>query len=125
MYPSDLSYTEQHEWVRVEGDRATVGITQFAQSQLGDIVYVDLPDAGTKVTAGDTFGEVESTKSVSDLYSPVTGTVVERNGSLEQHPERINSDPYGDGWLVVVTLDDGGTGDLLDADAYAALVAAQ
>jgi len=125
MYPSDLSYTEQHEWVRIEGDRVTVGITHFAQDQLGDIVYVDLPEAGTKVTAGDTFGEVESTKSVSDLYSPVTGTVVEANADLEAHPERINGDPYGDGWLVVVALADGEAGDLLDADAYAALVAAK
>jgi glycine cleavage system H protein len=126
MYPSDLSYTEEHEWARIEGDRATVGITDFAQESLGDIVYVDLPPAGTAVTAGETFGEVESTKSVSDLYSPVTGTVVERNSDLEQRPELVNADPYGEGWMVVIQMDASGeTSDLLDADAYQRLVADQ
>ena len=126
MYPSDLSYTEEHEWARIEGDRATVGITDFAQDALGDIVYVDLPPVGTAVTAGETFGEVESTKSVSDLYSPVTGTVVERNSDLEQRPELVNADPYGEGWMVVIQVDASGeTSDLLDADAYQRLVATQ
>lgn len=126
MYPSDLSYTEEHEWARMEGDRATVGITDFAQDALGDIVYVDLPPVGTAVTAGETFGEVESTKSVSDLYSPVTGTILERNGALEQRPELVNADPYGEGWMVVIQMDASGeTSDLLDADAYQQLVANQ
>lgn len=126
MYPSDLSYTEEHEWARIEGDRATVGITDFAQDALGDIVYVDLPPVGTAVTAGETFGEVESTKSVSDLYSPVTGTIQERNGALEQRPELVNADPYGEGWMVVIQMDASGeTSDLLDADAYQQLVANQ
>jgi glycine cleavage system H protein len=126
MYPSDLSYTEEHEWARIEGDRATVGITDFAQDALGDIVYVDLPPVGTAVTAGETFGEVESTKSVSDLYSPVTGTILERNSALEQRPELVNADPYGEGWMVVIQMDASGeTSDLLDADAYQQLVANQ
>lgn len=126
MYPSDLRYTQEHEWARIEGERATIGITDFAQDQLGDIVYVDLPPVGTTVAAGAVFGEVESTKSVSDLYSPVTGTILERNAALEDRPETVNADPYGDGWLVVIQLDAGGeTSDLLDADAYAGLVANQ
>ena len=97
MYPDDLKYTNEHEWARAEGDRATIGITHYAQDALGDIVYVDIPPVGTAVTSGSTFGEVESTKSVSDIYSPVTGTVVERNDELDKSPELINSDPYGQG----------------------------
>jgi glycine cleavage system H protein len=126
MYPDDLKYTNEHEWARAEadGDRATVGITHFAQDALGDIVYVDLPPVGTAVTAGQTFGEVESTKSVSDIYSPVTGTIVERNDELDKSPELINTDPYGQGWLVVIELDDAGELDeLMDAAAYGDLVA--
>jgi glycine cleavage system H protein len=123
MYPDDLKYTNEHEWVRIEGERATVGITDYAQDALGDIVYVDLPPIGTAVTGGETFGEVESTKSVSDLYSPVSGTVVERNDGLDKSPEIINSDPYGQGWLVVVEMTDPAEADdLLDATAYADLV---
>jgi glycine cleavage system H protein len=124
MYPDDLKYTREHEWARAEGDRATVGITHYAQEALGDIVYVDLPPVGTAVTGGEAFGEVESTKSVSDLYSPVTGTVAERNDELDKSPELINSDPYGQGWLVVVEMGDADELDqLMDAEAYSEMVA--
>jgi glycine cleavage system H protein len=123
MYPEDLKYTREHEWARVEGDRATVGITDYAQEALGDIVYVDLPAAGTAVSAGERFGEVESTKSVSDIYSPVSGTIVERNDDLDKSPEIINSDPYGRGWLVVVQVGDPSELDgLMDAEAYSSLI---
>ncbi len=123
MYPEDLKYTREHEWARVDGDRATVGITDYAQEALGDIVYVDLPAAGTAVTAGEQFGEIESTKSVSDIYSPVSGTIVERNDDLDKSPEIINSDPYGRGWLVVVEVGDPSELEgLMDAEAYTKLV---
>lgn len=125
--PSDLTYTAEHEWVqRVGDDTVRVGITDFAQSSLGDVVFVQLPDVGTDVTAGDSFGEVESTKSVSDLYSPVTAKVVAVNGDLEGSPQLVNSDPYGEGWLVQLQADaDALAGELdalLDADGYQALV---
>jgi len=124
MYPPDLKYTREHEWARADGNRATVGITDYAQESLGDIVYIDIPPVGTAVTAGERFGEVESTKSVSDLYSPVTGTIVDRNADLDKNPEIINSDPYGRGWLVVVEVTESGQfGGLMDADAYTKLVA--
>jgi glycine cleavage system H protein len=124
MYPDDLRYTNEHEWARVEGDRATIGITHYAQDALGDSVYVDIPPVGTALTGGSAFGEVESTKSVSDIYSPVTGTIVERNDELDKSPELINSDPYGQGWLVVVELADPAEVDqLMDAAAYSDLVA--
>jgi glycine cleavage system H protein len=124
MYPDDLRYTNEHEWARPEGDRATIGITHYAQDALGDIVYVDVPPVGTTVTGGEVFGEVESTKSVSDIYSPVTGTIVERNEELDKNPELVNSDPYGQGWLVVVELaDTGELDDLMDAATYSDLVA--
>jgi glycine cleavage system H protein len=123
-YPEDLKYTEEHEWARIEGDRAVVGITHYAQDALGDIVYVDIPAVGTTVTAGETFGEVESTKSVSDIYSPVSGTIAERNEQLDKSPEIINSDPYGQGWLVVLTMTDASEADgLMDAGAYREMVA--
>ncbi len=123
MYPEDLKYTREHEWARVEGGRVTVGITDYAQDALGDIVYVDLPAVGTAVTARERFGEVESTKSVSDIYSPVSGTIVERNDDLDKNPEIINSDPYGRGWLIVVEVGDPSeVEDLMDADAYTRLV---
>ena len=126
MYPEDLRYTEEHEWARIEGDRATVGITDYAQEALGDIVYVDLPDVGSKVEGGATFGEIESTKSVSDLYSPFSGTVTARNEELEANPELVNADPYGRGWLIEIDVDRGQQQmDLLDAQSYAALVADQ
>jgi glycine cleavage system H protein len=125
--PPELSYTAEHEWVkRVGDDTVRVGITDFAQSSLGDVVFVQLPDIGTDVAAGDSFGEVESTKSVSDLYSPVTAKVVAVNGDLEGSPQLVNSDPYGEGWLIELRADPdalaGEVGGLLDADAYQALV---
>jgi glycine cleavage system H protein len=123
MYPEDLKYTREHEWARIDGNRATVGITDYAQVALGDIVYVDLPAVDTPVTAGERFGEVESTKSVSDIYSPVSGTIVERNDDLDKSPEIINSDPYGRGWLVIVQVGDPSELDgLMDAEAYSRLV---
>ena len=122
-FPQDLRYTKEHEWASVDGGRARIGITDFAQDALGDVVYVDLPEVGAKVTAGEALGEIESTKSVSDVFSPLTGTVGERNPLLEDRPEFINEQPYGDGWLVVVELDDPAQLDqLLDADAYQAFV---
>jgi glycine cleavage system H protein len=124
MDPNDLKYARDHEWARAEGDRATVGITDYAQTQLNEIVYVDLPAVGTAVTGGRPFGEVESTKSVSDLYSPVSGTIVGRNDALDKSPELINADPYGQGWLIVVEMTDAGELDqLMDAEAYAQMVA--
>ena len=122
--PSDLHYTAEHEWVRRSGDDvARVGITDFAQSALGDVVFVQLPDIGAELTAGESFGEVESTKSVSDLYAPVSGTVSAVNTELEGSPQLVNSDPYGAGWLVDVQVSDvaeleSGISSLLDAQAY-------
>jgi len=122
-YPQDLRYTKQHEWVRDEGDgRVRVGITDYAQDALGDVVYVDLPETGTEVSAGQAFGEVESTKSVSDVYSPVSGTVIERNAALEERPELVNQEPYGDGWMIAVQAETLNLDDLLDAGAYEAHV---
>ncbi|MGI9016782.1 MAG: glycine cleavage system protein GcvH [Euzebya sp.] len=123
MNPDNLRYTEEHEWIRVDGDRITVGITDYAQEALGDVVYVDLPATGTKVDIGQPFGEVESTKSVSDLFAPVAGAIVERNDALETNPELVNSDPYGEGWMVVLQLDEGVELDqMLSAAEYAKLV---
>lgn len=120
--PDDRRYTREHEWARLDGGRVVVGITDFAQDQLGDVVFVGLPEAGTQVTAGQPLGEVESTKSVADVYSPVTGTVVEANAVVQQSPELVNEDPYGRGWLVA--LDAAGTDldELLTADQYRALI---
>jgi glycine cleavage system H protein len=119
--PEDLRYTSDHEWVRTEGDLVRVGVTDYAQEALGDIVFVTLPEVGAQVTAGETCGEVESTKSVSDLFAPVSGTVAERNEALDGSPELVNSDPYGDGWMMTIRPDDAGATDaLLDAAAYAA-----
>jgi len=106
MYPQDLKYDKEHEWVRVEGDVGTIGISDFAQDQLGEVVYVDLPSVGDALVAGDTFGEVESVKSVSDLFSPVSGEIVEVNVGLGDAPQHVNEDPYGAGWLVKVRLAD-------------------
>lgn len=126
MYPEDLRYTKEHEWAREEGDSVRVGITHFAQDSLGDIVYVDIPGPGTSVTAEQPFGEVESTKSVSDLFSPVTGEIVERNGALEDAPELVNQDPYGEGWMVLIKpADPSEVAKLLSAADYKALVEAQ
>jgi glycine cleavage system H protein len=119
-FPEDLRYTKDHEWVRDEGDgRVRVGITDFAQDALGDVVYVDVPDLGAELTAHQAFSEVESTKSVSDVYAPVAGTVVERNSMLDEHPELVNDAPYGEGWIVVIEMaDPAAFGSLLDAAAY-------
>lgn len=119
MYPEDLQYTKDHEWLRTEGDTVRVGVTDYAQEALGDIVFVTLPDVGAEVTAGSTCGEIESTKSVSDVYAPVTGTVVARNEDLDGAPELINSDPYGDGWMLEIRPTDAtSTEGLLDAQSY-------
>ena len=114
--PEELQYTRSHEWVRREGETATVGITDHAQDELGDVVFVDLPEVGATFDAGEAFGAVESVKAVSDLYAPVGGEVVEVNGALEEAPEKINEDPYGDGWIL--KLHAGGEGDLLSAEEY-------
>jgi len=122
--PQDRRYTKDHEWALPDGDRVRIGITHYAQEALGDVVFVQLPDVGAVVTAGGTCGEVESTKSVSDVYAPVAGTVVEVNAELAEAPQRLNEDPYGAGWICLLrpstpsALDD-----LLDAEAYAALIA--
>ncbi len=117
--PDDLRYSSDHEWVRPEGDTIRIGITDYAQDALGDVVFVQAPEVGASVGAGDSFGEVESTKSVSEIYSPVAGTVVEVNGDLETSPELLNSDPYGAGWIALVTPEDPAAVDaLLDAAAY-------
>ncbi len=124
MIPSDLRYTKEHEWIRLEGDVATVGITAHAADQLGDIVFVELPAAGTPVEQFATFGVVESVKAVSDLFAPVSGEVVESNAALAGSPEAVNSDPYGAGWLLRVRIADPSQVDaLLDAVAYEALTA--
>ena len=102
--PADLRYTKEHEWAKLEGDKARVGITAFAQEQLGDVVFVELPKVGTKVMAMKTFGVVESVKAVSDLFAPLSGEVVEANGELAKKPETVNSDPYGQGWMIVIKL---------------------
>ncbi len=123
--PTDLRYTRDHEWVRVDGDEATVGITQYAADQLGDIVFVELPDEGRALEQARPFGVVESVKAVSDLFAPVSGEVVAANGALTGGPELVNSDPYGEGWMIRLRVADAGQlEDLLDGDAYDALVAA-
>jgi glycine cleavage system H protein len=124
--PEELRYTKEHEWVRLDGDLARVGITDFAQDALGDVVYVDVPEVGTEVTSGVPFGEVESTKSVSDVYAPVTGTVVDRNARLADTPQLMNEDPYGDGWMVVIRAADATEiAGLMDAAAYREVVESQ
>jgi glycine cleavage system H protein len=123
--PTDLRYTKDHEWVRVEGEEATVGITEYAAGQLGDIVFVELPDVGRSLAQFAAFGVVESVKAVSDLFAPVGGEVAAINDALAGAPERVNSDPYGDGWMVRLKLSNAGeVDDLLDAAAYDALIAA-
>lgn len=118
--PKDLRYTPTHEWVRLDGDVATIGITDFAQSELGDVVYVELPESGRILAVGDTFGSVESVKTVSDLFAPVAGEVIEVNGMLKSKSELVNSDPYGTGYLLKIRLTSGAEA-LLDAAAYAPL----
>jgi len=121
--PDGLRYSKDHEWALVEGDTAKIGITDYAQDALGDVVFVDLPAVGTAVEAGGSFGEVESTKSVSDLYAPVSGEIVGINDDLTAAPERLNEDPYGEGWICTIHMTDPSQLDgLLDADAYRALI---
>ena len=123
-YPDDLRYTKQHEWARREEDRIRVGITDFAQDALGDVVYVDVPQVGTEVRGGETFGEVESTKSVSDVYAPISGTVVESNAALTDRPQLVNDDPYGEGWLIRIRLAEPSEREgLLDVEAYRKVLA--
>jgi glycine cleavage system H protein len=120
-FPEDLRYTKEHEWARTEGARVRVGITDFAQDALGDVVYIDLPEIGATVEAEQPLGEVESTKSVSDVFSPVSGTIAERNPLIEEHPELVNQQPYGDGWLVVIEPTEPAQVEaLMDAKAYRA-----
>ena len=121
--PDDLRYSSDHEWARLEDGRVRVGITDFAQDTLGDVVFIQVPEIGTRVEAGGTFGEVESTKSVSDLYAPVGGTIAEVNGDLVDAPNRLNEDPYGEGWICVIEPDDVSQLDaLLDAAGYQKLI---
>ncbi len=124
MNPTDLRYHKEHEWVRVEGDTAIIGISDFAQDQLGEVVYVDLPAAGDLLAAGDTFGEIESVKSVSELFSPVSGEVTEVNGELDSTPESVNSDPYGEGWMIKVAMSDPSEADgLMSVGEYESFLA--
>ena len=123
MYPQDCRYSTDHEWIRVEGDHGRVGITDYAQKQLGDVVFLELPEVGRSLKAGEQFGTVESVKAVSELYSPVAGEVVEVNAALAAKPETINKDPHGEAWMIVLKMaDPAGVGALLDAAAYQALV---
>lgn len=122
--PSDLKYTKDHEWVRIAGGVARIGITDYAQDALGDIVFVQLPEVGATVGSGDSFSEIESTKSVNDVYAPVTGTVTSVNEALRDRPELLNSDPYGEGWICEITLSGDEPGDLMSASDYEALIGA-
>jgi glycine cleavage system H protein len=124
-FPAELKYTKDHEWIKVEGNEGYIGITEFAQRELGDIVYIDITSIGKEVAKDEVFGTVEAVKTVSDLFMPVTGTITELNPALDSKPELVNTDPYGDGWMVKVTLND--TADLntlLTADAYKSLIGA-
>jgi glycine cleavage system H protein len=122
-YPTDLKYTKDHEWIRINGDTADIGITDFAQQQLGDIVYVELPDVGRQLTAGESFGSIESVKAVSELFAPMSGQVIEVNPALKDHPEAVNSQPH-DSWMVRVRLSDSSAGaSLLDSADYERLIA--
>lgn len=123
-FPTELKYSKEHEWVRQDGRRVVVGITDFAQSQLGDIVFVELPAVGVAITAGKRFSVVESVKAVSDIFAPINGKVVEINEALNDTPEKVNQDPYGDGWIAVVEVaEETSFDDLMDSEAYAAQVA--
>ncbi len=122
-FPEDLKYTKDHEWIRIDGDTGTIGITDYAQGELGDVVFVVLPAVGKTLKAHDTFGTIEAVKAVSDLYSPVSGSVVEINSALEKTPELVNKDPYNAGWMIKVKLSDPAElSSLLDAAAYKALI---
>lgn len=116
-----LKYTEEHEWIAVDGDTVTVGVTDYAAEKLGDVVFAELPAVGTEITAGSVVGEIESTKSVGEIYAPVSGTVVASNGVVVDDPSLVNSDPFGQGWLIKVTVAEGALDGLLDRDAYVAL----
>ena len=121
--PPELRYSADHEWVRFEGGRAHIGITDYAQDALGDVVFVELPEVGTTVERGANCSEVESTKSVSEIYAPISGTIVEVNTELADNPQKLNEDPYGDGWMFVIEpVDEAQLGDLLDAEGYRALI---
>jgi glycine cleavage system H protein len=121
--PQDLKYTKDHEWIKIEGSSATIGITDFAQNELGDIVYVDISSVGKDVKQHEVFGTVEAVKTVSDLYMPISGKVTEFNKSLESAPEKVNSDPYGDGWMVKISIsNEGEVSGLLSADQYKELI---
>ena len=122
-FPEELKYTKDHEWVKIEGDIATVGITDFAQSELGDIVYIDVETLDETVEAEQVFGSVEAVKTVSDLFMPITGEIIELNEALEDEPELVNSDPYGEGWMIKIKIADiDNTEGLLDAEAYKELI---
>ena len=121
--PSELKYSKDHEWVKVEGDIATVGVTDYAQSELGDIVFIDVDTEGEELEAGDVFGSIEAVKTVSDLFMPIAGEVVELNEALDDEPELVNQDPYGKGWIVKVKVSDVDLSELLDADAYKEIIA--
>lgn len=124
MYPEDLHYSKEHEWVRVDGAQATIGLTSFAADELGDIVFVELPEVGAELKQFATMGVVESVKAVSDLYAPVSGTVTEVNQGLADRPELLNSDPFGDGWIMRVAMaDESGIGELMDAAGYQEMTA--
>jgi glycine cleavage system H protein len=126
MYPQDYRYTNDHEWIHPEGDRGRVGVTDYAQKQLGDVVFLELPEVGRSLKAGEQFGTVESVKAVSELYSPVAGEVLEVNAALAEKPETINEDPHGAAWMIVLKIaDPGGLAALMDAPAYEALVASE
>ncbi len=123
MYPSEYRYTKDHEWIKVTGDTGTIGITDYAQHELGDVVFVELPAAGTKITTGEVFGTVESVKAVSEIYAPVSGEVIEGNAALANAPELVNSDPHGAAWLIKIKLaDPAEVAGLMDAAAYQAFV---
>ena len=121
--PENLKYTKDHEWAKIEGDMATVGITDYAQGELGDVVFVELPEVGSKVTKGETFGTIEAVKAVADLFAPVSGEVVEVNPTLESAPETVNQDPYGEGWMIKIKMENTDeVNDLLDAEKYKELI---
>ncbi|NQT35342.1 glycine cleavage system protein GcvH [bacterium] len=121
--PSDLHYTKDHEWVRVDGEEALVGITDYAQGELGDIVFIELPEVGTKVVSGETFGTIEAVKAAADMYSPITGEIIAVNGQLDDSPELINKDPYGEGWILRICISDVKEIEtLLSADEYMKLI---
>jgi glycine cleavage system H protein len=122
-YPTDLKYTRDHEWVRLAGDVAEIGITSFAQDQLGDVIFVDLPDPGQTITAGQTFGSIDSVKAVSELFAPMSGEVIEVNTALKAHPETVNTAPH-DAWMIRIRLSEADTSALLDAGQYEALISA-